>query len=142
MTKTQVLGRKCVADLMRPGVEGMAFKARLYPDRTDLLPKMLLGIADDLRSHFVSQGVFRLIVDRNVRQSRCSSTIMPCGGVATLRRGMAHVRLRSRQSWHGAWALCRPSTALWTMGAAGRLRRKTEISRGNRRSKDKTKRRA
>src|SRR5437870_13713226 len=114
MNTSKVLVRRRGAYLVRPSVEGMAFKARLYPDLTDLLPKMLLGIADDLRSHFVSQGVFRLIVDRNVRQSRCSSTIMPCGGVATLRRGMAHVRLRSRRSWHGAWALCRPSTGLWT----------------------------
>ena len=57
---------------MRPRVERMAFKARLYPDRADLLPKMLLGIADDVRNHFVSQGIFRLIVDGNVRQSRCS----------------------------------------------------------------------
>ena len=84
MTKAKVLGRKRVAHLMRPGVEGMAFKARLYPDRTDLLPKMLLGIADDVRSHFVSQGVVRLIVDRNVHQSRCSFTLMYAGSGAAV----------------------------------------------------------
>src|SRR5712691_3649803 len=102
---------------MRSSIEGMALNASLHPDRTDLLPKMLLGIADDVRSHFVSQGVLSLIVDRNVRQSRCSSTIMPCGGVATLSHSMAHGRLRSRRSWPDAWAWCRPSIGLWTMGA-------------------------
>src|SRR5712692_4299373 len=45
MHQAKVLGRKGVADLMRPGVEGMALNARLHPDRVDLLPKMLLGIA-------------------------------------------------------------------------------------------------
>ena len=48
---------------MRSSIEGMALNARLHPDRADLLPKMLLGIADDLLRHFVSQRVFSLIVD-------------------------------------------------------------------------------
>src|SRR5574341_32492 len=76
MYKAKVLGRKRVADLMRPGIEGMAFQASLDPDRVDLLAKMILGIASDLLSHFFRQIVFSLIVNRNVRQLRCSFTIM------------------------------------------------------------------
>src|SRR4030095_9501734 len=63
MTKAKVLGRKRVPHLMRPGVKGMAFNARLHPDRADLLPKMLLGIADDLLRHVVRQQVVRFILD-------------------------------------------------------------------------------
>jgi hypothetical protein len=40
----------------------MALDAILHPDRADLFPKMLLGIAGDLLRYFVSQGVFSLIV--------------------------------------------------------------------------------
>src|SRR5262249_25092153 len=72
MTKAKVLGRKRVPYFMCTGIQGMALNTRLHPDRTDLFPKIFLGIADDLRSHFVSQGVVGLIVDRNVRQSRYS----------------------------------------------------------------------
>src|SRR2546425_7119845 len=68
MHQAKVLGRKCVAHLMRPRIEGMALNARLHPDCVDLLPKMLLGIAEDVLCHCLSQGVVRLIVDRNIHQ--------------------------------------------------------------------------
>jgi hypothetical protein len=53
MTKAKVLGKKRVAHFTRPRIEGMALNANLHPNRTDLLPKMLLGIADDLLGHVV-----------------------------------------------------------------------------------------
>jgi hypothetical protein len=52
---------------MRPGVKGMALKPRLHPNRTDLLPKMLLRIADDLLGHVVRQRVVCLILDGDTR---------------------------------------------------------------------------
>src|SRR5262249_5493052 len=73
MTKAKVLGRKRVPYFMCTGIQGMTFQTSLHPNRVHgLLSKLLLGIADDLRRHFVSQGVVGLIVDRNVRQSRYS----------------------------------------------------------------------
>src|SRR5262249_29882584 len=48
MTQAKVLGGKRVPYLTRPRIQGMARNTRLHPNRTDLLPKMLLGIADDL----------------------------------------------------------------------------------------------
>jgi hypothetical protein len=48
MPQAKVLGGKRVAHFMRPRIEGMACNARLHPDRPDLLPKMLVRIADDL----------------------------------------------------------------------------------------------
>src|SRR2546423_8341276 len=89
MHQAKILGRKRVADLMRPGVEGMTFQARLHPDRLDLLPKMLLGIAEDVLRHGVCQGVIRLIVDRNVRQLRGSFTIMHSGSGAAVSWGIS-----------------------------------------------------
>src|SRR5712691_3943846 len=67
MHKAKVLGRKRVPHLMRPGVKGMARNASLHADRPDLLSKMLLGIADDLLGHCLSQGVVRFILDRDAR---------------------------------------------------------------------------
>jgi len=67
MIKAKVLGGKRVPHFTRPRIEGMAFNARLHPDRADLLPKMLLGIADDLLGHGVRQRVVRLIVDGDAR---------------------------------------------------------------------------
>src|SRR5713101_5572419 len=61
--QAEVIWRKSVTHLTRPRVEGMALNAILHPDRADLFPKVLLGIANDLLRHFVSQGVFSLIVD-------------------------------------------------------------------------------
>jgi hypothetical protein len=52
---------------MRPGVKGMALKPRLHPNRTDLFPKMLLGITDDLLRHVVRQRIVRFIVDGDTR---------------------------------------------------------------------------
>jgi len=48
MPQAKVLGGKRVAHFMRPRIEGMACNARLHPNRTDLLPKMLMRIAYDL----------------------------------------------------------------------------------------------
>src|SRR6266853_2737044 len=67
MHKAKILGRKGVTHLMRPHIEGMAFNARLHPNRTDLLPKMLMGVADDLLGHCLSQRVVRFILDRDAR---------------------------------------------------------------------------
>jgi len=66
MTHAKVLGGKRVPHLTRPRIQGMALKARLHPNRVDLLPKMVVGIADNVLRHVVSQRVVRLIVDRNV----------------------------------------------------------------------------
>src|SRR6266571_54783 len=67
MTKAKVLGRKRITYLMRPGVEGMALNTILHPNRTDLFPKMLLGIAEDVLHHVVRQQVVRFIVDGDAR---------------------------------------------------------------------------
>jgi hypothetical protein len=48
MTQAKILGGKCVAHFPCPRIQGMAVNARLYSDRADFLPKMLLGIAYDL----------------------------------------------------------------------------------------------
>ena len=60
--QAEVRWGKSVTHLMRPRVEGMALDAILHPDRADLFPKMLLGIPGNLLRHFISQGVFSLIV--------------------------------------------------------------------------------
>src|SRR5262245_37071410 len=75
---------------MGPGIQGMAFQARLHPDRAHGLPKLLLGIASDLLRHFVSQSVFSLIVDRNVRQSRCSFLLSRMLEAGTLCHAPSH----------------------------------------------------
>src|SRR5438093_12155306 len=86
MTKAKVLGRKRVPHLMRPGVKGMALNARLHPDRTDLLPKMLLRIADDVLHHVVRQRIVRFIVDGDARHRDAPRKIVSYdrqyGGVA------------------------------------------------------------
>src|SRR5438876_10805768 len=66
MTQAKVLGGKRVPHFTRPRIQGMACKARLHPNRVDLLPKMVVGIADNFQGHDVRQGVGRLIMDRNV----------------------------------------------------------------------------
>src|SRR5262245_53401399 len=38
MTQAKILREKGVPDLPRPCIQGMAFNARLHPDRADLLP--------------------------------------------------------------------------------------------------------
>src|SRR5882762_10008402 len=43
----------------------MALQTLLHSDRADLVPKMLMGIAEDVLPHGVRQGVGRLILDRN-----------------------------------------------------------------------------
>src|SRR5207244_8924562 len=65
--QAKVIWGKSITHLTRPCVKGMALDAILHPDRADLFPKMLLGIADDLLRHFISQGVFSLIVDGDAR---------------------------------------------------------------------------
>src|SRR5215510_3008149 len=93
---------------MRPGVKGMAFNASLHPNRTHLLPKMLLGIADDLLRHVVRQRVVRLILDGDTRHG---NTPLPSGhGAAMLcgHRPVAHLSTVARHAcsrltgWHGA----------------------------------------
>src|SRR5215813_454640 len=59
----------------------MAFNASLHPDRTDLLPKMLLGIADDLLRHVVRQRVVRLIMNGDTRHGNAP---LPLGSVAAI----------------------------------------------------------
>src|SRR6267378_4181320 len=65
MPKAKVLGRKRVPHLMRPSVKGMALNTSLHPNRTDLFPKMLLSITDDVLRHGVRQWVVRFILDRD-----------------------------------------------------------------------------
>src|SRR5262249_23845663 len=86
MTQSKVLGGKSVAHLTCPRIQGMAFNARLHPDRAVLLPKMLLGIADDLLHHVVRQQVVRFVMDGDTRHGNAP---LPSG--------------------HGAAALCRQS---------------------------------
>ena len=68
--QSQSPGGKRVAHFTRPRIEGMAIKARLHPDRVDLLPKMLLGIAEDVLHDVVRQQVVRFIVDGNTRHGK------------------------------------------------------------------------
>jgi len=67
MTQSKVLGGKSVAHFTCPRIQGMAFNARLHPNRPNLLPKMLLRIADDLLRHVVSQPIVRFILDGDAR---------------------------------------------------------------------------
>src|SRR5438093_10866803 len=60
----------------------MALKPRLYPNRANLLPKMLLGIADDCLRHCLIQGIVRFIVDRNVSHGDAPQS---CGMVEAVR---------------------------------------------------------
>src|SRR5262245_45724875 len=48
IAQAKILREKCVPYLPRPRIQGMALQTSLHPNRTDLLPKMLLGIADNL----------------------------------------------------------------------------------------------
>src|SRR2546425_6013770 len=66
MTQAKVLGEKRVPHLTCPRIQGMAGNARLHPNRTDLLSKMVVGIAENVLRHVVRQGVVRLIVNRNI----------------------------------------------------------------------------
>jgi hypothetical protein len=47
----------------------MTLQARLHPNGANHVPKMLLGIAEDFLRHGVSQGIVRVIMDRNVSHS-------------------------------------------------------------------------
>jgi hypothetical protein len=67
MTQAKILREKGVPDLPRSCIQGMALKPRLHPDGADLLPKMLLGIADDLLGHGVRQRIVRFIMDGDTR---------------------------------------------------------------------------
>src|SRR5215471_9397657 len=44
----------------------MALQTRLHSNRANHVPKMLLGIAEDVLRHCLSQGIVRVIMDRNV----------------------------------------------------------------------------
>jgi hypothetical protein len=48
-------------------IEGMALQTSLHPNSTDLLPKMLLGIPDDLLGYVVRQRVVCLIMNGDAR---------------------------------------------------------------------------
>jgi hypothetical protein len=89
MKQAKILGEKRVPHLTRPRIQGMACNSRLHPNRADLFPKMVVGIADDLLRHVVSQRVVRLIVDGDASH-----------GDAPL------------PSWYGAAALCCHSTMI------------------------------
>jgi hypothetical protein len=67
LTQAKILREKGVPDLPRPCIQGMTFNARLHPNRTHLLPKMLLSVADDLLGHIVRQRIVRFIVDGDTR---------------------------------------------------------------------------
>jgi hypothetical protein len=67
MIQAKILRGKRVAHFTCPRIQGMAFNARLHPNGTDLLPKMLLGIADDLLRHIVRQRIVRFILDGDAR---------------------------------------------------------------------------
>ena len=90
LTKAKVLGGKRVAHFTRPRIEGMALKAKLHPDRVDLLPKMLLGIAEDVLRHVVRQQVVRFIVDGDTRHGKAPR---PAGHGAA--RGVISVQRRT-----------------------------------------------
>jgi len=53
MTQAKVLGGKRVAHFMRPRIEGMPRNARLHPNRTHLLSKMLVRITYDLLCYVI-----------------------------------------------------------------------------------------
>src|SRR5262245_39412828 len=67
VTQGKIRGGKRGAHFTRPRIQGMAFHARLHADRAYPLPKMLLGIADDLVGHCLSQRVVRFVMDGDTR---------------------------------------------------------------------------
>src|SRR5439155_4400601 len=71
-----------VPHLTRARVEDMALQALLYPDRADHVPKMLLGIVENVLTHGVRQGVGRLIFDRDAHH--CAAPLLSCGVVTAL----------------------------------------------------------
>ena len=74
----------------------MALQPRLHPNRTDLFPKMFLGIADDLLRHVVRQRVVRLIMDGDTRHG---NTPLPAGhGAAAVGGDCADAHLRGDSS--------------------------------------------
>src|SRR5262245_9432399 len=69
MTQAKILWEKGVPYLPRPRIQGMALQTSLHPNRTDLLPKMLLRIADNLLGYVVCQRVVRLIMNGDARHA-------------------------------------------------------------------------
>ena len=59
-------GGKRIPHFMRPRIPRMALQTRLHPNRANRVPKMLLGIAEDVLGHGLRQRIVRFIMDRNV----------------------------------------------------------------------------
>src|SRR5215813_3268995 len=74
--QAEVIWGKSVTHLTSARVKGMAFNAVLHPNRTHGLPKILLGIASNLLSHFFRQGVFSLVLNSDARHR---ATLLCCG---------------------------------------------------------------
>src|SRR5262249_47241773 len=92
MTQAKILPEKGVPDFPRPRIQGMALQTSLHPNRTDLLPKMLLGIADNLLGYVVCQRVVRLIMDGDTRHGNAP---LPAGhGAAAVGGDCADAHLR------------------------------------------------
>jgi hypothetical protein len=97
MTQAKVLGEKGVPYLMCPRIQGMALQTSLHPNRTDLLPKMLLGIADNVLRHVVRQRVVRVILDGNTRHGNAPLALGH--GAAAWCRQRAEVHLLRIAIW-------------------------------------------
>src|SRR5207302_7078470 len=80
--QAKIRGGKRVPHLTRARVEDMALQALLYPDRADHVPKMLLGIVENVLTHGVRQSVGRFIFDRDAHH--CAAPLLSCGVVTAL----------------------------------------------------------
>ena len=75
----------------------MACNASLHSDRADLLPKMLLSIADDVLHHVVRQRVIRFILDGDTRHGNAPLALGH--GAAAWCRQSAEVHLHRIALW-------------------------------------------
>src|SRR6516162_267579 len=88
----------------------MALNARLHPDGADLLPKMLLGIAQDVLHHVVRQRIVCFIMDGDARHRdtplpswQVAAVLCVCHRAAS-RLFTVAIRSCSRLTCcHGAW---------------------------------------